>query len=545
MYRVLPTSLRCAFRGGVLAVVAVALAAVAQPSLAGQQFGVFRSRTTLPDAPRLQYLGAKWTYRLVRPLEARWWSFADSTIALQCNAGLQQYTTFTAAPDTFLNAYIPSSLPAWADSVSRVVERYDGDGFMDMPNLLCPNHYWHIEAEDSFWKGTIDEYLAYLAVTRAAILSADPAAKVITMGLSSSRTWNAAYNAGFIKLYPPTQGLPYNVVQPWSFDTQRLINEGAYDILDVHSYETHNVVAGKLAWIRSLMPEPREIWAMEGGAPFLSRAQGYTDTLGAQATVQWLAECAANGVSQVADAYHPPTAGNFDYTDQFINVSLTRWNPYPMADPKPSFEAYSQVTEKLAGFTSAADMSDRTGVDERYYLYDMRFQTPRGPVDIVWAPTGTRSVSIPATGVVRITSVVTEGGKTKQDATVTYLTPTDGFVTLNVTNAPLFVEGGSTSALPRHQEVSDVRPLAIQQSRTAAGVELRCNSSGRPVEMQVLDVRGGRIRQLVVAPVGDGTSLAVWNCRDARGGPVARGVYFVTAREAGGRQATARLLFLP
>ena len=529
--------------------VAIALATVAPAAMAQSTlpFGVFRNNAAAPDGAKMQYIGAQWTNRLVRPLDPAWWNDADNTITLQCANSMFEMLTFSTAPDSTLDANFPPDLAAWSDSVSRVVERYDGDGYLDMPNLTCPNHYWHVEAEDTFWKGTIDEYLTYLAVTRAAILAADPTAKVITLGLSSAQTWNAAYYTGFVSLYPPTQGIPYDQLQGWLISTQRMITEGSYDILDIHSYETHNVVAGKLAWLRSILPPGREIWALEGGAPFYTRRQGYTDTLNSQGTVEWYAECLANGMGRVADGYLGPSPGNFDYTEQFINVSLTRWNPYPLViQTKPAYEAYAQLTDKLEGFTSAADLSNRSGADETLNLYDMRFQTPRGVVDVVWTPTGTRTLAIPVVGTsAKVTHLIERAGQTKAQAVVNYLPLSGGVVTLSVNSDPVFVEGSTQAAgLPGPGDTSGMATLAMRLTHRAHGVDLRCEGASGAVSVTVSDVRGAHLHALRVTLLGDGVAEATWDYAGGHGQTVAPGVYFLAATDARGRRGVVRVLTL-
>lgn len=530
----------------------VSALAAALPALAEVPgvFGVFRNRAASPDPVQMQYIGAEWSTRLLRPLEPAWWYDADNTLTLQCGAGMQQIFTLSTAPDSVLDAHFPTDLPAWADSVGRVVERYDGDGFMDMPGLTCPNHYWHIEAEDTFWKDSIDQYLTYLAVTRAAILAADPTAKVITMGLSSAQTWNAAYYAGTVHLYPPTQGIPYDQLQSWMGRTQRLLTEGAYDILDIHMYETHNVIAGKLAWLRSLMPPGREIWACESGAPFYTRRQGYTDTLNSQAEVALYAEALANGMGAVAFGFLPPSPGNFDNTEQFINASMTRWNPYPTnAQPKPAYEAYSQLTEKLGGFTSAVDLSDRSGSDETQNLYDMRFTTPHGVVDVVWSPGGTRTIQLPvAAPYAKVTKLVERAGQTKAQAQVITYGVLGGVVTLSVTNDPVFVEASGTlaSGLGDPGVVADPTRIALALSRTPTAVDVRCTGASGAVGVTVSDVRGARVGAMRGTAGADGVAELRWDLTGAGGGTgrVAPGVYFLAASDARGRRGTSRVMVL-
>lgn len=100
---------------------------------------------------------------------------------------------------------MPANLERWTDFVTRVIERYDGDGRDDMPGLRYPVRYWMIMNEPfypRYWAGTIEEYLqAYLAA-RAAIKTADPEARVILSSLYTPYDETTrGFAAKFITLY--------------------------------------------------------------------------------------------------------------------------------------------------------------------------------------------------------------------------------------------------------------------------------------------------------------------------------------------------------
>jgi hypothetical protein len=97
----------------------------------------------------------------------------------------------------------PSDWSAYQDFVEKIVERYDGDGVDDMPNLTIPVKYWEVMNEPdlryqssnvpenegsslSFYKQGPDEYAELLVNTSKAIRSVDPEAKILIAGAAGA-----------------------------------------------------------------------------------------------------------------------------------------------------------------------------------------------------------------------------------------------------------------------------------------------------------------------------------------------------------------------
>jgi len=105
------------------------------------------------------------------------------------------------------------------------VERYDGDGFEDMPGLRYPVKYWEIMNEPGmqgrdpsglkFFYGTPEEYLEILQASYRAIKEADPEAKVVMGGM-------AGMHEQFVEFWEP------------------IISEAGkyFDIANIHSIDT-------------------------------------------------------------------------------------------------------------------------------------------------------------------------------------------------------------------------------------------------------------------------------------------------------------------
>lgn len=80
---------------------------------------------------------------------------------------------------------LPVNLDKFSQFVTKVVERYDGDGFNDAPGSPVVE-YWQIENEvdnAGFWKDSPRNYAEELKVAYKAVKAANPNAKVVIAGL--------------------------------------------------------------------------------------------------------------------------------------------------------------------------------------------------------------------------------------------------------------------------------------------------------------------------------------------------------------------------
>ncbi|MFQ5873591.1 MAG: hypothetical protein ACE5JL_07295, partial [Dehalococcoidia bacterium] len=85
--------------------------------------------------------------------------------------------------------YLPCNMEAYQAFVRAMVERYDGDGMDDYPNLSYPIKYWEVANEPemqgpelTFFLGTPEEYAEIVRATYEAVKGADARAKVIQGG---------------------------------------------------------------------------------------------------------------------------------------------------------------------------------------------------------------------------------------------------------------------------------------------------------------------------------------------------------------------------
>ncbi len=461
----------------------------------------------------------------------------------------------TAAGDSISSP--PADTTAWKDWVTSVVERYDDDGTDDMPGLTAPVRHWHVEQEwHLWWSGTVEEYVAHLAMTYATVHRADPLAKVILIGLATQTV-----TAGAVCLQSVSSGDTCTVGGKALEETTQLLQQGRYDIVDMHSYESWPIIAAKIEWIRDTMPNPQlPIWSLEAGGPYGIDGEPYSDATNSAAVVQQFAQALGNGVERYGWALFPPAPGTtFDYAP-WTDMPLSAWVPYPDSLAlKPAYYTYRLMVRLLSGFSSASNVSTGSATDTLgAFMY--RFQLGDSTVYVVWNSDGIeRDVTFDIQGPAAIvTHIISEPGQTDDDAQMEFLYATHGNVIYTATPSPVFIKfvEAITDAPPLARPPDTALPFTLTlrgaTSRGDVHFELRGALGARPPLAQVFDARGRVVRDVSAAlrPVhdarGDGFDGA-WDGRDAAGAPSAAGVYFlaVTPRDAPrGRPAIARLVRL-
>jgi flagellar hook assembly protein FlgD len=96
--------------------------------------------------------------------------------------------------------------------------------------------------------------------------------------------------------------------------------------------------------------------------------------------------------------------------------------------------------------------------------------------------------------------------------------------------------------------VRDVGPNPFapwQAGAASATIRLRISGAGanQPARLDVVDLNGRLVRNLVNAPLGSGLHLQSWDGRDAAGQPVGAGIYYVRFSNGEGTNG-ARLVVL-
>lgn len=160
---------------------------------------------------------------------------------------------------------------AW---VAAVVERYDGDGSDDFPNLVDvdgdgnpdPVRYFQIEFEASngvWWQGTdtattVAEYLELLRAAATSARSAFPAVQILLAGIPA---------LDLLDRFPTAAGLEDVVsnINPAVCGAiagfaQTLTATDAYDIVAVHSAADYTGLPTLADWVATLAGNQTEVW---------------------------------------------------------------------------------------------------------------------------------------------------------------------------------------------------------------------------------------------------------------------------------------------
>jgi hypothetical protein len=102
----------------------------------------------------------------------------------------------------------PCDMEGYQNFVTRLVERYDGDGSDDMPGLTFPIKHWEVMNEPEFntgdlifFQGTSEDYFEILKTTHEAVRAADPEAFVVQGGMAGMMDvctdfWQVVFDQG-------------------------------------------------------------------------------------------------------------------------------------------------------------------------------------------------------------------------------------------------------------------------------------------------------------------------------------------------------------
>ena len=279
------------------------------------------------------------------------------------------------------NTYLPKDEQRYRDFVRAVVERYDGDGVSDMPNLQRPIKYWQVANEPD---NTLRSNFADLQrMSYEEIKDADPFAKVIIGGATAggptfTQGWIAAYNQRFVPILNALGG-------------------HYADIMDVHwygatdsDYRMRDGTSSVLAHVRATMNSAGfspslPIWITELGAvsgwpvpPAIAR----TETDMARDVLKKISYIGSLGVqklfaNKMMEGFFN-TDGYFDHSGYLYDGVGAYDNPANFGVPKLAYFSYKLMSEKFsdADWSSLVRLRDGTGTDKLYLLKVMRAGVP-------------------------------------------------------------------------------------------------------------------------------------------------------------------------
>ncbi|MBU1130632.1 glycoside hydrolase family 44 protein [Patescibacteria group bacterium] len=353
------------------------------------------------------------------------------------NRGYEQWSP----PDKLVDDYIE-----W---VKYGVERYDGDGYNDMPGLIYPVKYWQIDNEPDLEADTVGDGYSYahlLKITYQAIKEADPEAKVLSGGIGIDNSFinisqrSAKFFEDIMDTYKP---------------------ERYFDIFDLHYYGNargdYRIYEDRVKIIRNLLDsrgwQDVPIWTTEMGSysgqpkdwDYQSEVQQAGDYVkrwvhGISVKVPvifgawWLRE----GFSIIpGDDYFDHTGLIFDGEDGDGNT-----DPYDrgMNVKKIGYYSFQVMAEKLEGLR----YQEMKVLKDNVYAYRFLNLSTNKSTYVVWWDGYKEGTSITSTlsGIngdrVKITDAITDFSGNRE---VTYGELNNGQISLNLkAYHPLFIE---------------------------------------------------------------------------------------------------------
>ncbi|MHB8104631.1 MAG: glycoside hydrolase 5 family protein [Dehalococcoidales bacterium] len=304
----------------------------------------------------------------------------------------------------------PYDIVAYANFITKLVERYDGDAIDDMPGLTVPIKHWELMNEPEFqpmyFQGTPADYVDTLKVTYAAIKQADPGAYLVQGGMASMMDvsipfWEGVFEAG---------GAQY------------------MDILNMHSIghgEHLNIPAFKQLLAKCGLQD-KPIWVTEVQYQQSRETQNYTNEDYAKTLARSYIFALANGVDKLfyVNLKMPPGHNSgipFDERSALITNK---------GEKSALFKAHLTISKMLGdldldGGDTVEIIRERVGnwfIEEGQYKFTIHGKT-------IYALWGTGPLPAEITGQVRVIDIT--GAERTADAASLQLTSSPIFILLD------------------------------------------------------------------------------------------------------------------
>jgi hypothetical protein len=351
---------------------------------------------------------------------------------------------------------------AYADFVQNLVERYDGDGTDDMPNLRAPVRYYEIESEaqhPGYWQGTLADYARVLKTAYQAAKRANPATQIVLSGISMSDVFDDQPSEAVVA--QRMAGLPPLYRRALEFIRGSLRLQDAYDQVEFHYNFAPVSIYGTVNWLRSEMRQAgqvKPIWAGDAIAgpalgsnfvPPMPRAEADRivaalsnpqDPQHAAVKRDYEAAQARNLVKKVVLALEARLAGIMmgnleDWPDYKILNNTWVWQGLinPDGSRRPAFYAYKIARQKLD------QQQQVTRLDLGPDVFAFEVSRSDGTLYVLWAGRGPKEVRLPvAFERAQITSSVTQDPRGTPQ--VFQAEAQQGALRLPLTTTPIFVE---------------------------------------------------------------------------------------------------------
>ena len=411
------------------------------------------------------------------------WMWLDNQIKRIENLGLEPTivlmpTSNWATPEAFQAREegslgvcdLPEDIDSWRTFLRKMVERYDGDGENDMPQLKTPVLNWHLLEEwPTFWhdRGDSDpenprnaeRYILLLQVTYEVIKEEIPDSRVILTGFASNLLRLAAFADGYIddadggvvngkrlkrgvvRLLPK--------VRQFKADVEYILSNGAkyFDVIDIHLQDPKIcIMEGKIKWIFDLMEKygiTKPVWSIESGGPF-KRLAGDTssragDPLFGEFTFKENAEFVvkmhilafSSGLERFQWSWKSKEDAYWD--GPFLLMPLRDVN----GNPKPAYYTYIMLQYFMNSFREVSEVMNTDGVRVFQIL-----QKNGKKVFVTWHDDGGK-VSVDLSHIIpwsriEVFEVITEL-QSNYEPILHYYGPEDSTYPIEICETPLFI----------------------------------------------------------------------------------------------------------
>lgn len=319
---------------------------------------------------------------------------------------------------------LPRDMNSYRLWIYNLVERYDGDGENDMPELRYPILHYQIGNEYSnpiFWSGSFEDYAVLLLEARRSARQACKEVKIISNGIRWGDLFHNDPNAEhFEETFQmfldrlPTEGWREGWKRAREFTEKMVHLAGVYDILDAGGNGPHPTMSeGYMRWVLKELQKAGKkavVWDMEsrcepllipnrlvvfhpelavpGGRQILNALRFKRNKLHEQALKWYRAEqariLAKVFVTRFSAGFRKVFMGMVSDWNQTWGAFSTP-NPYlGLLDadgrPWPAFYTFKLLVEKLDGFTTA----EKVLSDETVEFHKFTFKDGRSPVWVAW-----------------------------------------------------------------------------------------------------------------------------------------------------------------
>ena len=308
----------------------------------------------------------------------------------------------------------PCSIEAYKNFVIKMVERYDGDGKDDMPDLKYPIKYWEVANEPEmqqeplvFFQGSPEDYFEILKATYEAVKEADSQAQVVQGGMAGMDSWMVSFWQEVFDL---------GAASYFDIANMHSISHGEHlNILSFKKFLSKNNASEKPFWITEVQIEDRKKkkTSTEYAA---SLARSYIFALANEATKLFYVNL------RLPEHFPPEEKGGPGFSDLSTLVDSS-------GNLTPLFYAHHTIALKLENFQEVEKIReivrDNTILEGQY-----KFLKDNKVVYVLW---GIGNLPSEIKGKVKVTDI---SGSEK-------ILPSDA---IQLTDSPIFIEkAGETS----------------------------------------------------------------------------------------------------